>query len=75
VHGQRHGDGGVEVRAGDAAGHQHAEHHRDAPADVDREVAAVRIGAQHRLRHDADAERDEHEGAEELGGEFPDEAA
>ena len=74
VHGQRHRDGGIQVRARHAAGHQHPEHHADAPAEVDGEIAAVGIGAQHDLCHDAGAEGDEHEGAEEFGRHFTSES-
>ncbi len=74
VHGQRHRDGGIQVRARHAAGHQHPEHHADAPAEVDGEIAAVGIGAQHALRHDAGAKGDEHEGTEEFGRHFTSES-
>ena len=69
--GQGKGDGGVEMGAGHAGGDVHAHRHRQAPGDVDREVAAVAAAAEDHLGHHRAAEHDEDERAQELGRRFP----
>ena len=71
MHREGHGHRRIQVRARDAAGGVDAEHHGQAPADVDGQVRPVGLLAEHRLGDDADAEGDEDEGAEELRRGFP----
>ncbi len=58
------------MRAGDAGGRIDAEHDRQAPAEIDAEVRPVGVLAQHRLRDDADAKRDQNERAQKFRGRF-----
>jgi hypothetical protein len=71
VHGQRDGDGGIQVRPRHARRCVDAEHHGETPADVDREDRAVGVLAEDGLGDHADAECNQDKGAEEFRGGFP----
>ena len=70
MHGERERDRGIEMRARHAGRGVRADHHGEAPAEVDRQIDAVLLAAQHDLRHDGDAKHDQQERAQELGGDF-----
>ena len=59
------------MRARDAAGHIGPHRHGQSPAQIDRQVIAVRAAAQHDLGHHAHAEHDEHERAQKLRRRLP----
>ncbi|KAJ8533214.1 hypothetical protein ON010_g14040 [Phytophthora cinnamomi] len=65
-HGQREGDGRVEVATADTAGEVDAEEQRNAPAQVHRQVVAGTASTQHVLRDGAVADEHEDEGADEF---------
>src|SRR6478736_7000789 len=71
MHGKSDRYGGIEMRTRDAAGGINAEHHGNAPADVDGEYRPVSVLAQHRLGHYADAKCNQDERAEEFRRGFP----
>lgn len=50
---QRQGDGGVEVAARGAAGHQHRHHHRQSVGEVDCDELSMALVTQHCLCHRA----------------------
>jgi hypothetical protein len=62
----RQGKPRIQVRAADSAGHVDAEHDAQTPGPGDA-VVVTQAGGGHYLGHDADAEEQDHHGAEELG--------